>query len=122
MTDNLPNTTLWVQGNGVVGNATLTVASGLTNEGTILLESQNGGYSDTLALGSGTFTNASGGTIQVSAGAGGPRTLSGQIANAGTINFDANTTFGGQRRKPGKYRPHQHRRCDRDCGGKLIHQ
>ncbi len=51
-----------------MGNATLTVAPGLTNDGTILLESQNGGYSDTLTTGSGTFTNDSDGTIQVTNG------------------------------------------------------
>ena len=65
-TNNLPNTTLWVQGNGYIQqNATLTVAAGLTNDGAILLQSANAGYSDTLATGSGTFTNAADGTIHV---------------------------------------------------------
>ena len=67
-TDNLPNTTLWVQGNGYIQqNATLNIPAGLTNHGTILLESANAGYSDTLAL-AGTFTNAADGVIQVTAG------------------------------------------------------
>ena len=70
-TDNLPNTTLWVQGNGYHRTRRdLDVADGLTNDGTILLESQNANYSDTLATGSGTFTNAADGTIQVAAGLG----------------------------------------------------
>ena len=46
------------------------MADGLTNDGTILLESQNSNYSDTLATGSGTFTNAADGTIQVRGGLG----------------------------------------------------
>ena len=72
-TDNLPNTTLWVQGNGIIQqSATLTVAAGLTNDGIILLESQNAAYSDTLATGSETFTNDADGTIQVVANSGGP--------------------------------------------------
>ena len=74
-TNNLPNTTIWVQGNSSLGrvNATLTVAPGLTNDGTILLESQNAGYTDTLSTGSGTFTNDADGIIQVTAGTGGAR-------------------------------------------------
>ena len=49
-------------------DAALDVANGLTNDGTILLESQNSNYSDTLTTGSGTFTNAADGTIQVAPG------------------------------------------------------
>ena len=91
-TDNLPNTTLWVQGNGIIQqNATLTVAPGLTNDGTILLESQNAAYSDTLATGSGTFTNASDGTIHVAQGSGGPRTITGTLVNQGQINVDGSS-------------------------------
>lgn len=66
--------TLSVQGSAVGGNATLTSTGNVTNAGTILLESQNVGYSDTLSAptGSGSFTNAAGGTIQVANGSGGP--------------------------------------------------
>ena len=65
--------TLSVQGSAVGGNATLTSTGNVTNAGTILLESQNVGYSDTLSAptGSGSFTNAAGGTIQVANGSGG---------------------------------------------------
>ena len=87
-TDNLPNTTLWVQGNSYVGVATLTVATDLTNDGTILLESQNNSYSDTLSTGSGTFTNDSDGTIQVVNNSGGPRSITGTLVNQGLINVD----------------------------------
>ncbi len=68
-TDNLPDTTLWVQADDALGNATLTVSNGLTNDGTILLQSANvyNSYTDTLAL-SGTFTNGSDGTIHAGTG------------------------------------------------------
>ena len=64
------------------------MAPGLTNDGTILLESQNAAYSETLATGSGTFTNDADGTIQVTAGTGGPRTITGTLVNQGSINVD----------------------------------
>ncbi len=87
-TNNLPNTTLWVQGNGLINqNATLTIPNGLTNDGTILLESINGAYSDTLSL-AGTFTNATDGVIQVTANTGGPRTIGGNLVNEGQIEVD----------------------------------
>ncbi len=83
-----------MQGNAAEGSATLDVDPGLTNDGTILLESQNSTYNDTLSTGSGTFTNDADGIIQVTAGTGGSRTISGTVINSGTINFDTNTTFG----------------------------
>ncbi len=93
--NNLPNTTIWVQGNAVMNqNATLNVAPGLKNDGTILLESQGGTYSDTLSTPSGTFTNDADGIINVVAGTGGARSISGGLTNAGTVNFDTNTTLG----------------------------
>ncbi len=90
-TNNLANTTLWVQGNGYVGNAVLNVANGTVNDGTILLESQNSNYNDTLATGSGTLTNAADGTIQVTEGTGGGRTISGTVVNQGQIDVGSNT-------------------------------
>ena len=74
-------------------NATLTVAPGLTNDGTILLESQNAGYTDTLSTGSGTFTNAADGIIQVTAGTGGARSITGNLTNLGAIDVGAGTTL-----------------------------
>ena len=62
--------------------------AGLTNHGTILLESANTGYSDTLAL-AGTFTNAADGVIQVTANSGGPRTITGTLVNQGQIEVDS---------------------------------
>ncbi|MFI5453930.1 MAG: Ig-like domain-containing protein [Isosphaerales bacterium] len=90
-TNVLPNTTLWVQANDILGNATLNVPNGLTNDGTILLQSANvyNSYTDKLAL-SGTFTNAADGTIQASAGSGGARTITGTLVNQGKIVADSN--------------------------------
>ena len=94
-TNNLPNTTIWVQGNACPeGERDLDSGPRPDQRRHILLESQNSTYTDTLSTGSGTFTNAADGTIQVTAGTGGPRTISGTVINSGTINFDTNTTFG----------------------------
>ncbi len=93
-TNNLANTTLWVQGNGHVGNAVLNVAGGTVNDGTILLESQDNTYADTLAIGSGTLTNAADGTIQVAQGSGGGRGISGTVVNQGQIDVGSNTGLG----------------------------
>ena len=94
-TNNLPNTTIWVQGNASLRgqNATLTVAAGLTNDGTILLESQSTTYSDTLSTGSGTFTNAADGIIQVTAGPAARASITGNLTNLGAINVGAGTTL-----------------------------
>jgi hypothetical protein len=95
-TNVLPSFTVWVEGNNLFGvntNATLNVAAGLTNHGTILMQSISGAYADTLAAGSGTFTNAADGTIQVSAGTGGGRFFTGTLTNLGTVNVGNGTTF-----------------------------
>ncbi len=92
-TDNLANTTLWVQGSDGGGNATMTSATGFTNAGTIRLESVNQGYSDTLAVSSGTLTTAAGGIILVNNDTGGGRVISGNVFNQGTITVNAGTTL-----------------------------
>ena len=69
-TNNLPNVTLWVQGTTYDSNATLNVASGLANDGTILLQSSYNDDTDELNTGSGSFTNDADGTIQVNKGSG----------------------------------------------------
>src|SRR5207237_982229 len=65
--NNIANTTIWVQGNNIWQQAAMTVNNGLSNNGTILLESINNTWGAALALG-GTLTNAANGTIQVSVG------------------------------------------------------
>src|SRR5262249_35453104 len=94
-TDNLAGYTLLVNGNNAYGNAVLTLASSLSNDGTIVLQSSNNTWSDTLTLTQGALINAADGTIQVNVGTGGARIISGSVINAaGTINFDTNTTLG----------------------------
>ena len=96
-TNNLAGTTIDVQGNNVFGlntNATLTAANGLTNDGTILLQSISGGYSDTLTL-AGTFTNAADGTIQIGVGTGGSRTLAGSLTNQGLLTVASGEQLSG---------------------------
>ncbi len=60
--------TIWVNGSSAGGNAVLSVSQGVTNDGTILLESSNATYASDIATGSNTLTNV--GTIEVSLGSG----------------------------------------------------
>jgi hypothetical protein len=93
-TDNPPHTTVWVQGSNALGHATLTVANGVSNHGTILLQSTDGIWDDTLAaVGGGTFSNAADGTVRVGAGTGGGRSLTGTFTNLGSVNVGAGTTL-----------------------------
>ena len=80
-----------VQGNNTYGNATLSIAGGANNDGTILLQSANGsGYSSYLSAASGSiFTNV--GTVQV-----GPSSsssaITGNFDNTGTLTVLAGAT------------------------------
>lgn len=86
---NAGGASLWVQGNGTYGHATLTAANGFTNDGTLRLESINGGYNETLVIAGGALTNAADGTLLVNAGAGGNRTFTGNLTNQGTVTVAA---------------------------------
>ncbi len=87
VTDNLPNTVLWVQGNNAYGDAKLTMAAGVTNQGTILMQSANSNYQSNLAAASGAVQNGAQGTINVGLGTGGARTIFGDLANSGVLEF-----------------------------------
>ncbi|HEY9172517.1 MAG TPA: CARDB domain-containing protein, partial [Verrucomicrobiae bacterium] len=89
LSDVLPNTELWVHGGGS-GHATLTSAGNVTNYGTIRLETQGGGWDDTLNVG-GVLVNAPGGVLQVNPGTGGARMLTANLVNQGTINVAPGT-------------------------------
>ncbi len=76
-------------------NAVETVDASETNAGTVHLSSSGCGNPSTLAVTSGdTFTNQSGGTLQVDSGAGGARSISGNVTNDGTVNVGANSSYG----------------------------
>ncbi|MCX5648187.1 MAG: PEP-CTERM sorting domain-containing protein [Planctomycetota bacterium] len=84
-----------IQGDGTVGGASLNAASSFQNSGVITLTSTGGGYPATLSttsLGQ-TLTNTSAGLLQVLPGAGGPRYLTLDLTNDGTVQIDATTSF-----------------------------
>src|SRR5262249_38190397 len=78
------------QGNGYFGDSTLTLPDGFVNHGTILLESINSGYNETLRVPTGAITNAADGTIESDLGSGGGRYLAGNLTNQGVIAVGAN--------------------------------
>ncbi len=86
--------TLRVEGLAAIAHATLTVANGFTNEGAIELFGDVSFRSATLNVSSGTLVNAVGGSIDVLAGGGGPRTLNAQIDNQGTLTVSRVVTMG----------------------------
>lgn len=86
--------TILVQGSGVAGNAFLTSATGFTNAGNITLTSTFRDYAVWLSATSGTLTNAATGVITVNFDTGGPRVISAQLNNQGTVNVNAPVTLG----------------------------
>ena len=80
--------TIWVNGSGAGGDAILTASQGITNDGSILLESSNGAYQSNINTGSSTLINL--GTIEASLGSGGNRIFSGTLDNQGTVTADSN--------------------------------
>ncbi|MCK4343282.1 MAG: hypothetical protein KAY37_16330 [Phycisphaerae bacterium] len=85
--------TILVEGSYSDGHALLTAAEGFTNAGTITLETAYNGYNSHLTVTTGTLTNAVSGVIDINLGDGGPRTISADITNNGTINVNTPTTF-----------------------------
>jgi hypothetical protein len=81
--------TIWVRGDDRFNNGVLTVAPGAVNAGTILVESASSWWWSILSI-QDTLDNASTGVIQVSQGAGGGRSIQGNLTNEGTILVDAN--------------------------------
>jgi hypothetical protein len=72
---------------GSTGTATLTLPGDFTNDGQILLTSTVGGYPAALKLASGTLTNSSTGSILTAVGAGGTRTINGNVVNNGNVSI-----------------------------------
>ncbi len=85
---NSPGAVLRLQPDGSTGFATVTAATGFTNQGAIELTSIVSTYSATLAVaGGGTLTNAAGATIAALAGTGGTRTINALVDNQGTLDL-----------------------------------
>ncbi len=75
-------------------NAVETVDASESSAGAVHLSSSGCGNPSTLVVTAGdTFTNQSAGTLQVDAGAGGARTITGNVTNDGTVNVNAVTSF-----------------------------
>src|SRR5207253_2572790 len=89
--DVAPGQSVLVQGSSSGGVATVTAAAGFTNAGTITLQSINSGWESDLTVTGGTLTNA--GTLNVNAGTGGPRTITANLTNNGTVSLNTSTTF-----------------------------
>jgi hypothetical protein len=79
--------TIWVQGSDAGGDAVLTASQGITNYGTILLQSANSTWRSDINTGSSTLTNL--GTITSGAGSGGERLIVGTTDNKATIDATA---------------------------------
>ena len=81
-------TTLRVLGDNAGFNASLTAATGFTNNGTIELTSADSFRNATLVVTSGTLVNASGAAIQSLVGTDGGRTLTAELDNQGTLTVN----------------------------------
>jgi len=88
-----PSSLIRVQGNGVYGASFLTVTSGFTNTGTILLTDSTSSYGATLNVTAGTLTNGPSGTIDAAVGTAGLRTLGVQLDNQGTMIASGDLTL-----------------------------
>lgn len=91
-------TTSQIMVEGQIGafNGDLVVDKSFTNHGLIDLTRLAGCCDDnaaSLTVNTGTFINAADGTLRVSAGTGGPRTLSLQLDNQGTLEIQAAVTL-----------------------------
>ena len=83
--------TLLIRGSNAGGNAKLTSATGITNVGTITLDTIDSTWSSTLKVTTGALANGLGGVINVNQGAGGARTLNLVLDNRGAANFNRST-------------------------------
>jgi hypothetical protein len=83
--------TVVVQGSNVGRHALLTIPAGLTNAGTLRLETVEGNWDSGVTVSAGSLTNAAGGVIAVNPGTGGGRSLAGELINAGTVAVSGTT-------------------------------
>src|SRR5262249_8962057 len=82
-----------VKGSNVGGHLTFTITEGVVNNGTIRMESADGGYASNLSVTNGPITNN--GTIRTAVGSGGERNISGNLDNHGTLDVSASVAYSG---------------------------
>ncbi len=100
--DNLsPQTTVWVQGSGARGSATLLASNpdgdAVTNLGTIRMESINSAWDSNIGAGPDELVNGSTGVVSVGLGSGGLRDIAAIFRNQGLVQVDdgASMRFNG---------------------------
>jgi YVTN family beta-propeller protein len=90
---NAAGATLRMQGNAAFGTATLTLANGFTNNGTIILTDSTSSYGSVLAIATGALDNAAGATIVADVGTLGTRSLNALLQNSGTLTINQPLTL-----------------------------
>jgi len=76
-----------IQGNGTYSTGLLTVLRGFENAGTVELTDTTSSYGATLTVPNGSLVNLPGALIDVPAGFSGPRTITAQLDNRGTMSL-----------------------------------
>ena len=89
--NNLGSVTIWVRGDDLFNQGVLTTAPGAVNAGTILLQSASSWWGSFLSIPD-ALDNTGTGVIHVTAGAGGGRSITGDLTNEGTVLVDADAT------------------------------
>lgn len=89
-----PMMTIWVEGRSADSTGVLNVTNNTFNRGTLRLETSASTFTSALTVSAGnTLTNEPGGLILANPGTGGGRTISGTLANWGTIRTETNATL-----------------------------
>lgn len=86
----VPGQDLIAEANGSVGNTVVTMNAGFQNGGDLHLTSVGAGFASILTVNGGAFQNS--GLLESLAGAGGIRTVNGQLDNSGVVSVVGNTT------------------------------
>jgi hypothetical protein len=86
--------TLRVEGDTSFSSAFATIDQGFVNKGVIELTSVSGGGSAHLTVSKSSLVNATGATVDISAGAGGSRTLDAMLDNQGSVQVNHPLTIG----------------------------
>ncbi|HWD20921.1 MAG TPA: LamG-like jellyroll fold domain-containing protein, partial [Verrucomicrobiae bacterium] len=80
--------TIWLRGDNNTGGATITFTNGFSNAGALRLESFNQGWESSISVQNGSLTNTATGVININQGYGGPRNVTANITNNGTVNLN----------------------------------